>query len=85
LEYIPQIFNETEMNTLQKSTQILFNYLDKKENMDTYRNISNTIHLGCWRDYSKIPFITNATKQTFSQIWIKENQNIFKKFDNLFE
>jgi hypothetical protein len=46
--------------------------------------VDNVLHLGCWRCYAKVPFVTKHSRTKHAEEWIHANRNIFLKLNNLF-
>jgi hypothetical protein len=69
-----QLFNTTEV--LASRTQHF--------KPDSKRGVDKVLHLGCWRCYAKVPFVTKHSRTDAAKDWILANRNIFVKLNNLF-
>jgi hypothetical protein len=55
-----------------------------KQKRDVKRGVGQVFHLGCWRTYSKLPFVTRDTRGEEAKKWIQSNRGMFWRLNNLF-
>jgi hypothetical protein len=72
-----------DKKTLFSSTNTLL----KKNNKlkpDLKRGVDQVFHFGCWRKYTKVPFVTADSRTKHAQKWIVQNRPLFQRLNELF-
>ena len=82
LKVFRNFLTEAETNQLENTTNTLTDNLKGK--FDKKRGVPLVYHLGCWRKYTELPFVTVNTRNRHSQDWILKNRDIFLKLNDLF-
>ena len=84
VKYFPQVFQNSQIRTLQQSTESLLSSY-KGKSCKGKRNLQFQHYFGCSKDCSPQIYVLNSTKNPFVLSWIHQNQELFNTANTIFK